>query len=89
MVVGLIVLLVLVVVMAGVMWLAVGSTPTRPQPDSRYRGVQRERYLRVVRRRLNAHRVPAREAVLLAVVLLWKLGVWQAKSRLRRPALLP
>jgi hypothetical protein len=37
-VVGLIILSVIAVGMAAVMWLAVGSPPTRPRPDSRYRG---------------------------------------------------
>ncbi len=34
----LIVFLAIVVVMGAVMWLAVGSPPTRPRPDSRHRG---------------------------------------------------
>ncbi len=34
----LIVLIAIVVAMGAVMWMAVGSPPTRPRPDSRHRG---------------------------------------------------
>jgi hypothetical protein len=48
---GLVVLLALAVAMAGLMWWGVGLPPTRPRPDSRYRGATYMSVHRRLRRR--------------------------------------
>ncbi|MEO8898189.1 MAG: hypothetical protein ABI473_05780 [Candidatus Dormibacter sp.] len=49
--VGLVILLALAVAMAALMWWGVGLPPTRPRPDSRYRGATYMSVHRRLRRR--------------------------------------